>query len=402
MCSVSPVAEGANEETKMRQAVWLAVAVTVSACGGDARNRGLECATTCLRSGLVCDSATLSCVPPPHFICDPCATNADCGTGGTCVTEPDLGQSFCATPCNASGGCDAGGNTCFALDEARTITGCYPTAATCVPKSCTDECTEGATRCDGAGILTCAKWGERCFNWGKAAACGSGQVCAGDRCVSSCTDACTPGEIKCTDESISFTRTSYQTCFKASSGCYEFGPSVACETGRVCRSGSGCQACTSSTQCLADETCRVRSASLDKTCGHAFGESYAISVDSVVVPATNLAGAAWDSLTSANADLVVDLIVDNVTVATSAESSNAIGATSISGASGIVEVNLVSSVCFNAYDDDGGGGREWIGGACLSSLGLLEGLRAGVLTGQYVNNATGTPYPVGDFSMSFR
>jgi hypothetical protein len=74
--------------------------------------------------------------------------------------------------------------------------------------SCTSECTNDATQCQGNGVQTCSDTnGDGCFEWGTAVSCGT-PICTADMCIgatyidrplldsasqSSCTNTCTNG-----------------------------------------------------------------------------------------------------------------------------------------------------------------------------------------------------------------
>lgn len=267
-------------------------------------------------------------------VCSPCNTNDDCGPGAYCVTENDSGRNFCTNPCGANGTCASAANTCYALDEAQTITGCYPTSGSCVPKTCTDECTGGDTRCAGLGISTCSKGADGCFHWGSGSSCPSGKACSNGVCVSTCTDECSAGATRCIGSDVS-------VCARGADGCAHWGVSGACSGGQVCKVDA-CADCANSSDCDASSVC------VSGRCTMASGRVYTITVYSGAVPPTNSSGTPWD--VGSGPDPYVQVLVDGVVKGTTSTASDTLSASWYYS----VDVLLTSSsvLAFSVYDED--------------------------------------------------
>ena len=96
--------------------------------------------------------------------------------------------------------------------------------------TCTDACTTGASRCNGAQIEVCGHFGSvPCNTWSTAAACPTGQSCTGDVCASpSCSDACETGATECKAGEL-------VTCTgETDGGCRAWSAPTACQAGATC------------------------------------------------------------------------------------------------------------------------------------------------------------------------
>jgi hypothetical protein len=154
----------------------------------------------------------------------------------------------CSTPCTVGAvRCDgdAGVATCLAVEgcgvwsqpvACPTATP-FCSAGTCAA-TCTDECTMGTVQCDGTGATkTCGQAdADSCLDWQDPVACPAAQTCSGAGvCSSNCTDDCTAGATRCDGT------TGVQTCGQADAdSCLEWQPSTACPVMQAC-SANACR-----------------------------------------------------------------------------------------------------------------------------------------------------------------
>jgi hypothetical protein len=119
-------------------------------------------------------------------------------------------------------------------------------------KNCTNQCTQGIKQCAPGGVQTCelnATTG--CTEWGNPIACPTGAICSGGSCMTNCSNQCTDGAVRCNGPNE-------QTCSVQASGCTDWDTPKPCATGSCvngkCDSGvcvSGDRRCngTSVEQC---------------------------------------------------------------------------------------------------------------------------------------------------------
>lgn len=96
-------------------------------------------------------------VPPPGLVCDACTTDADCATGGQCLTNQSTGEQFCGAICATESDCPRG-TTCYELSETQKQ--CVPFSGSCTnfppsdlggPCETNSQCQNGASLCDMIG-----------------------------------------------------------------------------------------------------------------------------------------------------------------------------------------------------------------------------------------------------------
>ncbi len=115
--------------------------------------------------------------------CKACTSDATCGAGGHCVAETASATSgYCSPPCGANGAC-ASGDQCYYLDQAKTISGCYPASGSCASGgggTAVASCSDCQADADcGSGRCVSEPTGGYC-----AAACSTDSDCgAGFGCV---------------------------------------------------------------------------------------------------------------------------------------------------------------------------------------------------------------------------
>jgi hypothetical protein len=154
----------------------------------------------------------------------------------------------CSTPCTVGTvRCDgdAGVAMCLAVEGCGVWSqpvACpsatpFCSAGTCAA-TCTDECTMGTVQCDGTGATkTCGQAdADACLDWKDPVACPAAQTCSGAGvCSSNCTDDCTAGATRCDGT------TGVQTCGQADAdSCLEWQPSTACPAMQAC-SANACR-----------------------------------------------------------------------------------------------------------------------------------------------------------------
>lgn len=136
-----------------------------------------------------------------------------CDTGGvrTCALNPATGcRAFgAATACNGGLLCSGGG---------------------CVA-TCTNQCTLGAKQCGSSGsVVECKTLPSGCTDWALNPACPQGQACSGGTCVvaTSCTNQCTQAATRCTAGG------QFQQCVQLMSGCTDWTFPAMCASGQTC------------------------------------------------------------------------------------------------------------------------------------------------------------------------
>ena len=107
-----------------------------------------------------------------------------------------------------------------------------------VPLSCAPICALGAARCAGDAVETCARDAEGCPAWSAAVACpASAPICSNGACGTTCADECTAGATTCDGAG------GQRTCANVdANACVEWGPTEACGAAEVCAA----EACVSS------------------------------------------------------------------------------------------------------------------------------------------------------------
>jgi hypothetical protein len=158
-----------------------------------------------------------------------------------------------------------------------------------VPVTCTDDCAEFATQCNGSGEWQqCGQFDEDpCRDWSAPRACGAGQECRDNRCMdmpepepepdagggamdvgmvadvvddaTACTSECpAPGVRRCTNVRA------YQTCEEQSAGCLTWSLAMNCQGAETCNSGI----CSSDdAQCPDGNRCDLIECGVEPVCG---------------------------------------------------------------------------------------------------------------------------------------
>jgi hypothetical protein len=188
---------------------------------------------------------------------------ADDTGGGSCVPECQLGARTCGESqevvrCEVVDGCE----TFVEVLRCPSYKSCE--GGTCVDKesSCTSVCTPSAeSRCSASGqVEQCDDHdSDGCYEWGAAQSCESGEFCdpdSGSCEVSDCTDECSDGETRCEGELV-------RTCATNAEGCLVFGAGQECSAGQACEPDSGGQG----GQCAAQTGCDDECETDEKVCG---------------------------------------------------------------------------------------------------------------------------------------
>jgi GH25 family lysozyme M1 (1,4-beta-N-acetylmuramidase) len=149
---------------------------------------------------------------------------------------PYLGNGL-ATTC-ASGVpqvCAAGSNGCYGWTAGPACSAGEACSNGTCQSTCTDACTTGSSRCNGASIELCGRYGSSpCNTWSGSVACPTGQTCTGTVCASpACSDACEPGASECQNGDL-------LACTGITpGGCHTWGTATACQAGETCQT-NGC------------------------------------------------------------------------------------------------------------------------------------------------------------------
>ncbi len=105
---------------------------------------------------------------------------------GQCDATCEPGATRCTGGAEAVETCVVGTDGCPAWGAADVCAGATPFCAdgACVA-TCQDDCTTGATECDGTGgVRTCGNYdGDACLEWSTTTACGADQACTAGACV---------------------------------------------------------------------------------------------------------------------------------------------------------------------------------------------------------------------------
>jgi hypothetical protein len=106
--------------------------------------------------------------------------------------------------------------------------------------ACGAWCTEGASACEGDGVVTCQRDGDGCMRWATPIACPSATpFCSLGVCNSTCVDECGAGEQRCAGPD------GVQQCGQADSDpCRDWLTATACADGEQCESGRCASQCT--------------------------------------------------------------------------------------------------------------------------------------------------------------
>jgi Carboxypeptidase regulatory-like domain len=127
--------------------------------------------------------------------------------------------------------------------------------------SCVDQCTQGAKQCSSTGgVVDCQKVAAGCTDWVGPTPCNAGDVCSGGSCVpaGTCTNQCTQGATRCSGNGL------VQTCVNLSSGCTDWALPTACAVGQTCTAATN--ACAAIPKCTAgDKRCNA-TAPVVETC----------------------------------------------------------------------------------------------------------------------------------------
>ena len=276
--------------------IWLASCTSGSSGGGYSG----------YPSGFVADTTTTTTtadvVADSGFACKPQCVGKECGAdgcGGVCGSCPsaapmcDAGQK-CRPVCTSADNTCAGTTLSYCSETGEMATkkcsdpdcvangylgpakcGANPgEAATCLCAGCTandNACTGASTAvvCDPATSKL------------KSVTCSFGDVCEGGVCVTPCSDECF-GSTCLGGQEVA--------CVKGTDGCYKKLAPKACSGGKVCKiGGSGCSSCVLQTDCSANLVCTS-----DAGCTSPSGQTYSVTINTVVFPEKDGAGASWD------------------------------------------------------------------------------------------------------------
>lgn len=124
---------------------------------------------------------------------------------------------------------------------------------TCVGNSacyltCLDLCFSGDRICDTGGVKTCAKASTGCFTYGPAVACSGAPLCSAGQCVTTCSDVCTEGAKQCSASG------GVVNCQRVGTGCTDWVGPTACATDKVCSGGACVDKSACSNQCTQGES----------------------------------------------------------------------------------------------------------------------------------------------------
>lgn len=127
--------------------------------------------------------------------------------------------------------------------------------------TCADQCTLAAKQCSSTGgVVECQKLATGCTDWVGPAACASGEVCSGGACVpqGTCSNQCTQGATRCSGAGLQ------QTCVKLTSGCTDWTFPTACGAGQLCSLTTN--ACAAIPKCTSGEKRCNATAPVVETC----------------------------------------------------------------------------------------------------------------------------------------
>lgn len=167
-----------------------------------------------------------------------------CDTGGvrTCALNAATGcRAFgAAVACNGGLLCSGGG---------------------CVA-TCTNQCTAGAKQCGSTGsVVECKTLPSGCTDWVLQPACPQGQACSGGACVvaTSCTNQCTQAATRCTAGG------QIQTCVQLMSGCTDWTFPAMCPANQACTAPA--TTCAAPPMCTQGQTRCSATTPAVETCG---------------------------------------------------------------------------------------------------------------------------------------
>ena len=168
-----------------------------------------------------------------------------------CVDLCDSGEFQCTQDGRSQRCVDTDDDGCLEFDEPVACQGeetCSLDSGKCVVTSCEDECTLGASTCEGDLVRTCKPGPLGCSVYTPARDCPDGEVCSGDACavVANCEDECIAGEKLCGPSGVP------RLCSDGNADtCVEFVDQTACASGQACVSGACVSAQTCQDLCVA-------------------------------------------------------------------------------------------------------------------------------------------------------
>ncbi|MCK5690107.1 hypothetical protein KAI87_12595, partial [Myxococcota bacterium] len=123
-------------------------------------------------------------------VCSECATSEDCGEGGSCVEDTDLGYHVCegglGNSCETAEECDSG--VCYDTGDGSVCSECEIASVCGVLRDCAYDSSLGYAACVGTAEL-----GDNCDNAdqcvslfctdGNCAECGTSEDCDGTSCI---------------------------------------------------------------------------------------------------------------------------------------------------------------------------------------------------------------------------
>ncbi|TNE51612.1 MAG: hypothetical protein EP343_05830 [Deltaproteobacteria bacterium] len=198
----------------------------------------------------------------------PCPNQRYCANGScsqeSCQNACLLGQKRCLS--QQVQVCENGSKGCTVWGAAYP---CLPGQACqgdgqCAPaKGCYDACTESETRCSGDFIQVCRKKANGCLEWDQPQACPAGQKCLERYCrePKTCQDECQNGATRCSGVQI-------QVCQRGSQGCTVWGKAYPCLSGQSCRNGQ-CVADGCPGTCASNNDCQTALCGSRNTCNNA-------------------------------------------------------------------------------------------------------------------------------------
>ncbi len=169
-----------------------------------------------------------------------------CDTGGvrSCALNTATGCRSFGTAVACSGGLLCSGGGCVA--------------------TCSNQCTAGAKQCSSSGsVVECKTLASGCTDWVLQPACAQGQACSGGACfvAGSCTNQCTQAASRCTAGG------QIQQCVQLMSGCTDWSFPAMCGGNQSCLAPA--TMCSAPPQCTAgDKRCNATSP-LVETCDSA-------------------------------------------------------------------------------------------------------------------------------------
>ncbi|MBW2732990.1 MAG: hypothetical protein JRH20_11410 [Deltaproteobacteria bacterium] len=179
--------------------------------------------------------------------CGSCALGA-CSSGvctDTCEDQCTDGDALCDTSGQLrTCARDASGCASYGIAEACPSGGIC-SGGSCVD-TCNDQCTLGARRCNSLDLVqTCLTLTTGCTDWSEPTACATGVCQDGGVCGETCTDECTLGEERCNGAE-------HETCVRRPT-CLTWRP-VPCRGGDRCE-GTSCVPFLCEPDCPAGMTC---------------------------------------------------------------------------------------------------------------------------------------------------